>query len=128
MGEEDILTSPTAYTLFGLSYTQWTPTCINSSCVNSFNQSAYRLYLLKLPIYCGKLKQWYSFFPSTFMCSLVFCKDLMLFYEDDPKPLLPTNPPAIISSPTWLSEGQAEDCNLWNIGTLVKEQEVYSET
>ncbi|XP_054575523.1 ENTH domain-containing protein 1 [Eptesicus fuscus] len=43
-------------------------------------------------------------------------EDLMLFYEDDPKPLLPTVPPAItsISSPTWLSEGQAEDCNLWN--------------
>ncbi|XP_070264103.1 ENTH domain-containing protein 1 [Myotis yumanensis] len=41
-------------------------------------------------------------------------EDLMLFYEDDPKPLLPTIPPAIISSSTWLSEGQAEDCNLWN--------------
>ncbi|XP_006776076.1 PREDICTED: ENTH domain-containing protein 1 [Myotis davidii] len=41
-------------------------------------------------------------------------EDLMLFYEDDPKPLLPTIPPAIISSSTWLSAGQAEDCNLWN--------------
>ncbi|XP_006098622.1 ENTH domain-containing protein 1 [Myotis lucifugus] len=41
-------------------------------------------------------------------------EDLMLFYEDDPKPLLPTISPAIISSSTWLSEGQAEDCNLWN--------------
>ncbi|XP_036106661.1 ENTH domain-containing protein 1 [Molossus molossus] len=40
--------------------------------------------------------------------------DLMLFYEDDLKPLLPTVPPAIISSPTWLSEGQAEDCNHWD--------------
>ncbi|KAM5251224.1 ENTH domain-containing protein 1 [Hipposideros larvatus] len=41
-------------------------------------------------------------------------EDLMLFYEDDPKPLLPATPPAIISSTAWLSEGQAGVCNLWD--------------
>lgn len=46
----------------------------------------------------------------------------MLFYEDDPKPLLPAAPPAIISSITWLSEGQADVCNLWNAGKLVKDR------
>ncbi|CAK7296879.1 ENTH domain-containing protein 1 [Vulpes lagopus] len=40
-------------------------------------------------------------------------EDLMLFYEDDPKPLLPTVPPSIISS-TISSEGPAEVCNLWD--------------
>ncbi|ELK07997.1 ENTH domain-containing protein 1 [Pteropus alecto] len=39
-------------------------------------------------------------------------EDLILFYEDDPEPLLPTTPPAIISSTTWLSEGQADAGNL----------------
>lgn len=62
------------------------------------------------------------------MCALVSCKDLMLFYEDDPEPLSPTIPPAIISSTVWLSEGQAGAGNLWDAGELVKEQEVYSET
>ncbi|XP_057342329.1 ENTH domain-containing protein 1 [Manis pentadactyla] len=38
-------------------------------------------------------------------------EDLMLFYED-PKLLLPTTPPPIISSATWLSGGQADVCNL----------------
>ncbi|KAI5942752.1 ENTH domain-containing protein 1 [Manis javanica] len=37
--------------------------------------------------------------------------DLMLFCED-PKLLLPTTPPPIISSATWLSGGQADVCNL----------------
>lgn len=55
------------------------------------------------------------------MCSLVSCKDLILFYEDDPEPLLPTTPPAIISSTTWLSEGQADAGNLRDAGELVKE-------
>ncbi|KAM8779856.1 ENTH domain-containing protein 1 [Rhynchonycteris naso] len=41
-------------------------------------------------------------------------EDLILFYDDDPKPLLPTIPPGLISSTTWLSEGQAEVCNLWD--------------
>ncbi|XP_045866781.1 ENTH domain-containing protein 1 [Meles meles] len=41
-------------------------------------------------------------------------EDLMLFYEDDPKPLLPTIPPSIISSTKWLSEGPADVCNLWD--------------
>ncbi|XP_025873216.1 ENTH domain-containing protein 1 isoform X1 [Vulpes vulpes] len=40
-------------------------------------------------------------------------EDLMLFYEDDPKPLLPTVPPSIISS-TISSEGPADVCNLWD--------------
>ncbi|XP_038406426.1 ENTH domain-containing protein 1 isoform X1 [Canis lupus familiaris] len=40
-------------------------------------------------------------------------EDLMLFYEDDPKPLLPTVPPSIISS-TISSEGPADICNLWD--------------
>ncbi|XP_007102391.2 ENTH domain-containing protein 1 [Physeter macrocephalus] len=41
-------------------------------------------------------------------------EDLMLFYEDDPKPVLPTIPTSIISSTTWLSEGQRDVCNLWD--------------
>ncbi|XP_022374556.1 ENTH domain-containing protein 1 [Enhydra lutris kenyoni] len=41
-------------------------------------------------------------------------EDLMLFYEDEPKPLLPTIPPSIISSTKWLSEGPADVCNLWD--------------
>ncbi|XP_024593426.1 ENTH domain-containing protein 1 [Neophocaena asiaeorientalis asiaeorientalis] len=41
-------------------------------------------------------------------------EDLMLFYEDDPKPVLPTIPTSIISSTTWLSEGQTDVCNLWD--------------
>ncbi|XP_025737674.2 ENTH domain-containing protein 1 isoform X1 [Callorhinus ursinus] len=41
-------------------------------------------------------------------------EDLMLFCEDDPKPLLPTIPPSIISSTKWLSEGLADVCNLWD--------------
>ncbi|XP_019590000.2 ENTH domain-containing protein 1 [Rhinolophus sinicus] len=54
---------------------------------------------------------------ETLPLKLNACKsteDLMLFYEDDPKPLLPAAAPAIISSITWLSEGQADVCNLWN--------------
>ncbi|XP_061062050.1 ENTH domain-containing protein 1 [Eubalaena glacialis] len=41
-------------------------------------------------------------------------EDLMLFYEDDPKPVLPTIPTSIISSTTGLSEGQTDVCNLWD--------------
>ncbi|XP_020029052.2 ENTH domain-containing protein 1 [Castor canadensis] len=41
-------------------------------------------------------------------------EDLMLFYDEDPKPLLPTMPPCVIPSSTWLSEGEAEVCNLWD--------------
>ncbi|XP_058937052.1 ENTH domain-containing protein 1 [Kogia breviceps] len=41
-------------------------------------------------------------------------EDLMLFCEDDPKPVLPTVSTSIISSPTWLSEGQTDVCNLWD--------------
>ncbi|XP_012880239.1 PREDICTED: ENTH domain-containing protein 1 [Dipodomys ordii] len=41
-------------------------------------------------------------------------EDLMLFYDEDPKPILPTVPPCIISSTTSLSEGEAEVCNLWD--------------
>uniref|UniRef100_A0A8C0D1F9 ENTH domain containing 1 n=1 Tax=Balaenoptera musculus TaxID=9771 RepID=A0A8C0D1F9_BALMU len=40
-------------------------------------------------------------------------EDLMLFYEDDPKPVLPTIPTSIISSTTWLSEAK-DVCNLWD--------------
>ncbi|XP_044918334.1 ENTH domain-containing protein 1 isoform X4 [Felis catus] len=39
-------------------------------------------------------------------------EDLMLFYEDDPKPVLPTLPPSITSSTKWLSEEQADVCHL----------------
>ncbi|XP_053750672.1 ENTH domain-containing protein 1 isoform X2 [Panthera pardus] len=39
-------------------------------------------------------------------------EDLMLFYEDDPKPVLPTIPPPITSSTKWLSEEQADVCHL----------------
>lgn len=79
------------------------------------------LYLHKLSICFNKLKHWDQLFFSTFMCSPVFSKDLMLFYEDDPKPPLLTIPPSIISSTRWLSEGPADVCNLWDAGKLVKE-------
>ncbi|XP_045691034.1 ENTH domain-containing protein 1 [Phyllostomus hastatus] len=46
-------------------------------------------------------------------------EDLMLFYEDDPKPPLLTVPPATASSTTWLSEGQAEVCNLWDTDAVL---------
>ncbi|XP_040089300.1 ENTH domain-containing protein 1 [Oryx dammah] len=39
-------------------------------------------------------------------------EDLMLFCEDDPKPVLPIIPTSIISSTAWLSEGQTDVCNL----------------
>ncbi|XP_058597198.1 ENTH domain-containing protein 1 isoform X2 [Neofelis nebulosa] len=39
-------------------------------------------------------------------------EDLMLFYEDDPKPVLSTIPPPITSSTKWLSEEQADVCHL----------------
>nr|XP_058165227.1 ENTH domain-containing protein 1 isoform X1 [Dasypus novemcinctus] len=45
-------------------------------------------------------------------------EDLMLFCDDDPKPLLPSIPPSIISSTTWLSEGEAEVCNLWGADAM----------
>ncbi|XP_069347607.1 ENTH domain-containing protein 1 [Eulemur rufifrons] len=38
--------------------------------------------------------------------------DLILFYDDDPKPLLPTIPPSIIPSTTSSSEGETEVCIL----------------
>ncbi|XP_059969933.1 ENTH domain-containing protein 1 [Mesoplodon densirostris] len=41
-------------------------------------------------------------------------EDLMLFNEDDPKPVLPTVPTSIISSTTWSSEGQTDVYNLWD--------------
>uniref|UniRef100_A0A2K6GFY7 ENTH domain containing 1 n=1 Tax=Propithecus coquereli TaxID=379532 RepID=A0A2K6GFY7_PROCO len=39
-------------------------------------------------------------------------KDLMLFYDDDPKPLVPTIPPSFIPSITSSSEGETEVCIL----------------
>ncbi|XP_069855691.1 ENTH domain-containing protein 1 isoform X2 [Dipodomys merriami] len=45
-------------------------------------------------------------------------EDLMLFYDEDPKPILPTVPPCIISSTTSLSEGEAEVCNIWDTECL----------
>ncbi|EFB26752.1 hypothetical protein PANDA_002538, partial [Ailuropoda melanoleuca] len=45
-------------------------------------------------------------------------EDLMLFYEDDPKPPLLTIPPSIISSTRWLSEGPADVCNLWDADAI----------
>ncbi|KAM9230779.1 ENTH domain-containing protein 1 [Dugong dugon] len=45
-------------------------------------------------------------------------EDLMLFYDDDLKPLLPEIPPSIISSATWMSEGEAEVCNLWDADAI----------
>ncbi|KAM4883331.1 ENTH domain-containing protein 1 isoform 2-T3 [Thomomys bottae] len=41
-------------------------------------------------------------------------EDLMLFYDEDPKPVLPEVPPCIISSTIRLSEGEAEVGNLWD--------------
>ncbi|XP_054438521.1 ENTH domain-containing protein 1 [Pteronotus mesoamericanus] len=52
-----------------------------------------------MPVKCGAWKS---------------AEDLMLFYDDDPKPLLPTAPSALVSSTAWLSEGRAEVCNLWD--------------
>ncbi|XP_008572405.1 PREDICTED: ENTH domain-containing protein 1 [Galeopterus variegatus] len=48
-------------------------------------------------------------------------EDLMLFSDDDPKPLLPEVPPPISASTTWVSEGEAEVCNPSEAGKLVRE-------
>ncbi|KAM9683741.1 ENTH domain-containing protein 1 [Dama dama] len=45
-------------------------------------------------------------------------EDLMLFCEDDPKPVLPTIPTSIISSMAWLSEGQTDVYNRWDTGAV----------
>ncbi|XP_060046858.1 ENTH domain-containing protein 1 isoform X2 [Erinaceus europaeus] len=45
-------------------------------------------------------------------------EDLMLFSEEDPKPLLPTVPPSGVSSITWLSEGHEDISNLWDSDTV----------
>ncbi|XP_072829664.1 ENTH domain-containing protein 1 isoform X3 [Vicugna pacos] len=44
-------------------------------------------------------------------------EDLMLFYEDNPKPVLPAVRTSIISSTMWLSEGPT-DCNLSDADTV----------
>ncbi|XP_027399316.1 ENTH domain-containing protein 1 [Bos indicus x Bos taurus] len=41
-------------------------------------------------------------------------EDLMLFCEDDPKPVLPIIPTSIVSSMAQLSEGQTDVYNLWD--------------
>lgn len=52
MGGKDLITSPTTYTLFGSSYSQWTLKCIDSSCVNSFNQNVFMHILHIVHIDC----------------------------------------------------------------------------
>lgn len=52
------------------------------------------------------------------MFSFAFHKDLMLFCEDDPKPVLPIIPTSIVSSMARLSEGQTDVYNLWDTGKL----------
>ncbi|XP_046502537.1 ENTH domain-containing protein 1 isoform X4 [Equus quagga] len=54
-------------------------------------------------------------------------EDLMLFCEDDPQPLLPAIPPAILSPTTWLSEGQADVCHLWDADAVSPPSFVLSE-
>nr|XP_044635427.1 ENTH domain-containing protein 1 isoform X4 [Equus asinus] len=54
-------------------------------------------------------------------------EDLMLFCEDDPQPLLPAIPPAILSPTTWLSEGQADICHLWDADAVSPPSFVLSE-
>ncbi|XP_021496017.1 ENTH domain-containing protein 1 [Meriones unguiculatus] len=41
-------------------------------------------------------------------------EDLTLLHDEYPKQLLPTIPPSITSPTSWLSEGEAEVCNLWD--------------
>ncbi|KAF0883202.1 ENTH domain-containing protein 1 [Crocuta crocuta] len=50
-------------------------------------------------------------------------EDLMLFYEDDPKPVLPTVPPPVISSTKLLSEEQADVCNLCDADAMLTPSE-----
>ncbi|XP_063099766.1 ENTH domain-containing protein 1 isoform X5 [Cavia porcellus] len=38
--------------------------------------------------------------------------DLILFYDEDPKPSLPIIPPSVLSPTTWLSDGEVEASNL----------------
>lgn len=52
---------------------------------------------------------------------LCFCQDLMVFYDDDPKPLLPTVPPSVVSSSARFSAGAAEVCKLQDTGKSIKE-------
>ncbi|XP_070109746.1 ENTH domain-containing protein 1 isoform X6 [Equus caballus] len=54
-------------------------------------------------------------------------EDLMLFCEDDPQPLWPAIPPAILAPTTWLSEGQADICHLWNADAVSPPSFVLSE-
>ncbi|XP_075408735.1 ENTH domain-containing protein 1 [Tenrec ecaudatus] len=41
-------------------------------------------------------------------------EDLILFYDDDPKPPLPTIPPSTVPSAARTSDVEAEVCNLWD--------------
>nr|XP_015853277.2 ENTH domain-containing protein 1 isoform X2 [Peromyscus maniculatus bairdii] len=41
-------------------------------------------------------------------------EDLTLLHDECPKQLLPAIPPSITSPTSWLSEGEAEVCNLWD--------------
>ncbi|XP_070456228.1 ENTH domain-containing protein 1 isoform X4 [Equus przewalskii] len=54
-------------------------------------------------------------------------EDLMLFCEDDPQPLWPAIPPAILAPTTWLSEGQADICHLWDADAVSPPSFVLSE-
>ncbi|XP_062057860.1 ENTH domain-containing protein 1 [Lepus europaeus] len=45
-------------------------------------------------------------------------EDLMVFYDDDPKPLLPTVPPSVVSSSARFSAGAAEVCKLQDTGAV----------
>ncbi|XP_059103579.1 ENTH domain-containing protein 1 [Peromyscus eremicus] len=49
-----------------------------------------------------KMKKWKS------------TEDLTLLHDECPKQLLPAIPPSITSPTSWLSEGEAEVCNLWD--------------
>ncbi|XP_012656580.1 ENTH domain-containing protein 1 [Otolemur garnettii] len=49
--------------------------------------------------------------------------DLILFYDEDPKPLLPAIPPSVIPSATLLSEGGPDVCNLLDADTLLTSSE-----
>jgi hypothetical protein len=57
-------------------------------------------------------------------CALsCFCQDLTLLYSyEHPKQPVTRLPPSFTSPASWLSEGEAEICNLWDTGNLATDE------